>query len=179
MGEPGARRAVTALLALLALASALGWGWAVWRVRSPVPVQVAAVPSPPPPVLLGEAELARGLGAPAGGEAAPAQRLALLGVIAAGSGQGVALIAAEGEPPRPFRVGMQVLPGLVLQRLGPREAVLAESRSGPPSLRLELVDGPAPSAPPAGGLSAPEPGASATEPAAPVQPSPRGDQRGP
>ena len=177
LGESDLRHAATALLALLALASALGWGWAVWRAFDPALGLAVTAPAPaPPPVLLSAAELAQGLGAsPA---APPAPRLLLLGVIAASSGQGVALIAAEGEPPRPFRVGAQVLPGLLLQRLGPREAVLAPSRTGPPRLRLALTEGLAAPAPSPEPTPATEPGAAQSEPWA-VQPSPRGQPRGP
>lgn len=91
--------------------------------------------------------VARALGALTVAEqpmAEPAQlaRLQLVGVVAQGRGQGAALIAIDGQPPRPWRVGDVVTEGLVLQSLDRRSARLGESRSGPSNLTLEVPSQP-------------------------------------
>jgi general secretion pathway protein C len=50
-----------------------------------------------------------------------------LGVIASGTGQGSALIALDGQPPKAFRVGQDVSDGLKLVFLTPRQARLQSS----------------------------------------------------
>jgi general secretion pathway protein C len=113
------------------------------------------------------------------------QRFQLLGIVAAASGQGAALIAVDGQPARPFSVGAQVAPGFVVQRLSAREVMLGESREGPLQLSLRLpaweprsnaIPG-APGSAPAesGDPTAPLPPAESTA----VQPARRGDQRAP
>lgn len=67
-----------------------------------------------------------------------ASRFSLLGVVAARSHDGAALIAVDGKPPRPYRVGAAVDDTLVLQSVQPRRAVLSSSVGGPPVLTLEL-----------------------------------------
>ena len=63
-----------------------------------------------------------------------------MGVLAGQqSGGGAALIAVDGQPAKPFRVGAVVVDGeLVLQSLGRREARLGASRGAPTTLTLEL-----------------------------------------
>jgi general secretion pathway protein C len=97
--------------------------------RTPVPADPAAV--------------ARLLGAsPASTAAAPvaslASRFVLVGVVASPSHKGAALIAVDGKPAKPFRVGSAVDDRLVLQSVGSRRAVLAESTDGPAVVTLEL-----------------------------------------
>ena len=86
--------------------------------------------------------LARLLGAQAvsaAAEPAAASRFVLLGVLAGTqSGDGAALIAVDGKPPRHYRVGAAIEPGLVLQSLGRREARLGASVDGATTLALEL-----------------------------------------
>jgi len=99
-------------------------------------------------------------------------------VIAGASGRGVALVAVDGQPSRPFAVGAEVAPGLLLQRVAAREVVLAESMQGPAKLTLALPQwqprsAAAASAPPEQAGPLPPPDATA------VQPGSRGDQRGP
>ncbi len=53
-------------------------------------------------------------------------------------GGGAALIAVDGKPARPFRVGTLVEEGLVLQSLEGRRALLGAERGGPSTLTLEL-----------------------------------------
>ncbi|MDB5749783.1 MAG: hypothetical protein JWP65_204, partial [Ramlibacter sp.] len=84
-------------------------------------------------------------GVPAGPGAAAAvpvaslaSRFQLIGVAAgASSGGGAAVIAVDGKPGRPYRVGSLVEEGLVLQSVQGRRAVLA-AMGGPPALTLEL-----------------------------------------
>ena len=97
--------------------------------RSPAPVDPAAV--------------ARVLGSsPAVATAAPApsaaSRFALVGVVANRGHGGAALIAIDGKPPKPFRVGSALEEGLVLQSVGARQAVLAPGMDAPSSITLEL-----------------------------------------
>lgn len=88
--------------------------------------------------------LARLLGASpvlAAAEAAPsaASRFVLMGVLAGtASGGGAALIAVDGKPAKPYRVGANVEPGLVLQSLGKGAARLGASMDGATTLALEM-----------------------------------------
>ncbi|MDF1480566.1 type II secretion system protein N [Extensimonas sp. H3M7-6] len=67
-----------------------------------------------------------------------ASRFKLVGVLAGQqSGGGAALIAVDGKPPKPYRVGAQVEDGLVLLPLGQREARLGPPE-GPAAFTLEL-----------------------------------------
>ena len=130
----------TFVLWALVAASAVYWGLkchgrAARRSRT---VAVAARRAPADP-----AAVARLLGAsPAAAAAAPvaslASRFALVGVVASRSHQGAALIAVDGKPAKPFRVGAAVDDGLVLQSVESRRAVLAASTDGPPVVTLEL-----------------------------------------
>ena len=71
--------------------------------------------------------------------AAASSRFALVGVLAGrNSGGGAALIAVDGKPAKPYRVGSAIDTGLVLQSLGPRQAHLGASVAGPASLTLEM-----------------------------------------
>lgn len=143
LGQAQGRRGITLLLVLLSLASAIAWAWAAQRLAAPLSASTAPAAPPAPAVaLLGEAELARLLG-DAGTSASepvpgPGSRFVLLGVIAGASGQGAALIAVDGQPARPFRVGMAVAPGFVLQRVAAREVMLADTPDGPVKLTLPL-----------------------------------------
>lgn len=96
--------------------------------------------------------LARGLGgglsaAGAAASTAPAQssnlqasRFVLSGVVVnqAGPGAGVALIATDGKPPRPYRVGASISEGVVLHSVEPGRALLAASTQEKPLLTLDL-----------------------------------------
>jgi general secretion pathway protein C len=66
---------------------------------------------------------------------AQSSRFQLWGVVAGASGQGSALIAVDGQPPRAFRVGQDVNDGLKLVSLTPRQARL---QSFGQALLLEL-----------------------------------------
>lgn len=130
---------VAGLLWLLAGLSAGYWGL---RVSGQGPwVPLAGLPSS---LLVAEVDgVARALGALSGADAATAvpaaqPRLHLLGVIAQARGAGAALIAVDGQPPKPQMVGATVLDGLVLQAVGRRSARLGASLGGPTTLTLEL-----------------------------------------
>ena len=133
-------RLATFVLWLLAAASVAYWG-----LRLAARPQDAALPAvataPAAPDVQAIARLL-GAGAAPVAAAAPqpslASRFALIGVLAGQhSGGGAALIAVDGRPPKPYRVGAQVEHGLVLLALGPREARLGPP-GGPATLTLEL-----------------------------------------
>ena len=98
----------TLLLWALLAGSALWW-WL--RAGQPVaPPQAPVAGGAPAALTVDSAQVARALGATAAAPAAPAAapelggRLALKGVVTHG-GQGAALIALDGKPARPLRVG--------------------------------------------------------------------------
>lgn len=129
--------ATFALWALVA-ASAVYWGL---KIATPSRAPAASAPALRAPVAADPAAVARLLGAsPAA--AAPAvslsSRFTLVGVVASRSRQGAALIAVDGRPAKPFRVGAAIDEGLVLQSVDARRATLAASREGPAVLTLEL-----------------------------------------
>ncbi|AMO23442.1 hypothetical protein GCM10027034_40620 [Ramlibacter solisilvae] len=124
----------------LVAASAVYWAMKLIDGGPVVPPATAARTSAP----VDPAAVARLLGsspeAPAAA-AAPslASRFSLLGVVAGRAQQGTAaLIAVDGRPPRPYRVGAQVDEGLVLQSVEPRRVALGATPGGPPALTLEL-----------------------------------------
>ena len=135
-------RLSTLVLWALALASVVYWGLRL--SAAPTGLAVSAVaPAPPAP----DAQaLARLLGAlPSQAAMAPQavaspNRFVLVGVLAGQqSGGGAALIAVDGQPAKPFRVGAVVVDGeLVLQSLGRREARLGASQGAATTLTLEL-----------------------------------------
>ena len=133
------------------LATLLVWGVAAascvyWGLRLLPRVPAAAVAAPArAPAPVDPAAVARLLGASPvtqAGAAAPvtslASRFNLLGVVAAQSRRGAALIAVDGKPARPFWVGTSIDQGLVLKSVEGRRAVIASSWDGPAVLTLEL-----------------------------------------
>ncbi|MDD2712511.1 MAG: general secretion pathway protein C [Simplicispira sp.] len=135
----GVRLATLALWAL-AGASVVYWGLrlSVPAPGLPLPAVATAVPAPDAQAV------ARLLGAvaeqaPVATVAAVASRFVLVGVLAGqSSGGGAALIAIDGQPAKPYRVGAQVDAGLVLQAIGPRQARLGAVLRGPSTVTLEL-----------------------------------------
>jgi len=130
-------------LATLALWALAGAGTVYWGLRLSAP---AASPAPaaaaPEAVLADTQALARLLGAQAASAAeapAAASRFVLQGLLAGvTSGDGAALIAVDGKPARPYRVGASVEPGLVLQSLSRREARLGPAAEGATTLTLQM-----------------------------------------
>jgi general secretion pathway protein C len=74
-----------------------------------------------------------------------ASRFKLIGVIAQGRLRGSALIAVDGEPAKPFRVGETVTDGMLLRSVESRQVTLAPEMTGNQGVTLELP--PLPGAP--------------------------------
>lgn len=136
-------RLATFSLAALAAASAAYWvlKWLGADAGQPTAAVLFSAPAQTDPQVV-----ARLLGgAQTGGAAAPgvaldnaASRFKLTGVVAERSSGGYALIAIDGKPAKPYRVGTPVDAGLVLHSVAPRSAALAASQDAPVSLTLEL-----------------------------------------
>jgi len=135
-------RGVTFLVWAAAAASAAYWALKLGNPSVPAVVAPAATRQGGTGDPMAIARLL-GHSAPSGAgtpvAAAPtSSRFSLVGVVAGRSEQGAALIAVDGRPPRPYRVGSRVDEGLVLQSVQPRRAVLAASPDGPPVVTLEM-----------------------------------------
>lgn len=156
--------------------------WITRLAASPQPVPTFAVPVAQSGAARGDASrlLGREELRSANASAAPpaespvSSRYRLLGVVApregSGSAAAVALIAIEGKPARPLRVGARVDDDLVLLSVDRRGAGLGPS-GGEPTVKLELPERP----PPATGVPAPTlgPASPAAQPAVvpPMPPS--------
>jgi general secretion pathway protein C len=143
------RRAPAVLAVLLWLVAGLSMGYWLLQVlgRSPLtPVaasaQLAEAPDP--------AALARVLGAApqaaleaAGPVVAPplSSRFQLLGVVADRADGGAALIAIDGQPPKPYRVGATLEGGVVLQAVQRRSVRLVPPDAGQ-AFELSLPEAP-------------------------------------
>jgi general secretion pathway protein C len=118
--------------------SAVTWGLR-WSATGSAPSNaITAVQALPE---LDVSAAARSLGAaPVQAAAAPtlASRFQLQGVMAGGPNAGAALIAVDGKPAKPFRVGAVVTDGLLLQSAQGRRVTLGAAMDGPQSLVLEL-----------------------------------------
>lgn len=136
-------RAVTGAIWALAGMVLVYWVMQTTQRASDAPVPVATADTVAQPDMQA---VARALGAQAAGAvvvrsaAVPApSRLVLVGVLAGQrSGGGAALIAMDGQPPRPYRVGAVVHDGLVLQSLSPRVARLGSALDAPVAMTLEM-----------------------------------------
>lgn len=133
-----APRLVTLALSALAGACVVYWGF---KLSAPAG-RATPVASAPEQVTADPLALARLLGAQAVATTdAPslASRFVLMGLLAGTtSGEGAALIAMDGKPARPYRVGASLEPGLVLQSLSRREARLGPAVDGVTTLTLEI-----------------------------------------
>jgi general secretion pathway protein C len=134
-------RGATFALWALALASTVAWGLKLGGSGRTVPVPAASarpVPAADPAAiarLLGGGAVAAGVSAPV---ASLASRFQLMGVVAeVHSGGGAAVIAVDGKPAKPFRVGASVDEGVVLQSVRGRQAVLG-APNGPALVTLEV-----------------------------------------
>lgn len=123
----------------LAAVSAVAWGLkltapAASLAPAPVPGRAANTPDP--------AAIARLLGSSPAALAAPApsvaSRFQLVGLADQLGRRDIALIAVDGKPARPFRVGSHVDEGLVLQAVEGRRALLGPAAEGPATVTLEL-----------------------------------------
>ena len=130
--------------ATFALWGLLAGSAAYWALKlGAAPAGPAAAPDVRGVAPADPAAVARLLGAsPVAAMAAPvaslSSRFALVGVAAAASHDGAALIAVDGKPAKPFRVGSAVDDALVLKSVDGRRAVLAARLDGPAVLTLEL-----------------------------------------
>jgi len=132
-------RGVTFLVWALAAASAAYWGLR-WRGAPVSATSSAAVAQPVSIVSTDSAAMGRLLGAVTVTPVTPslASRFSLVGVAAGTQHSGAALIAIDGKPARPFRVGAKVEEGLILQSVSPRRAALGPSADGAATLTLDL-----------------------------------------
>jgi len=133
---------------LLPAASLLVWGavafsavtWGLrWTATGDAPSKAFAAAQALPEV--DASAVARSLGAMSvQAAAAPslASRFQLQGVMAGGPDAGAALIAVDGKPAKPYRVGAVVADGLVLQSAQGRRVNLGTALDGPQTLVLEL-----------------------------------------
>ncbi len=108
-----------------------------WVLRLATPADALAPPAlASAPLAVDAAAVGRLLGAvkaPGSVAAAPdaASRFVLQGVIADTDGRGAALIAVDGKPARPFRVGASIGDSYVLQSVGTRAATLGTRVDAP------------------------------------------------
>ncbi|MGJ7544310.1 type II secretion system protein N [Variovorax sp. LT1R16] len=127
------------------------WGLAAasvvfWGLRLAAPADGLAPPpvSGVPVATIDTAAVAQLFGAPSDKTAVvaatpqAASRFALLGVVADSARQGAALIAVDGKPARPYRVGSQLVDGYVLQSVGVRSAALGGSVGSATAITLQL-----------------------------------------
>ncbi len=126
--------------------------WALQFVQGPASPISAAVAAPAPGVGSVDAQaLAKGLGGglesapaanlanPAAASALQASRFVLTGVVVNKQPSlGVALIAVDGKPQRPYRVGSQLSDGVVLHSVAAGKAMLALGADAAPGLTLAL-----------------------------------------
>jgi general secretion pathway protein C len=130
--------AVTLVIWALAAASIVYWGLRLAGGRGPE--LIAPVAAPPSPMVDTQvvARLLGAVEAAAPQQATLASRFQLVGVLAGTPGGGAALIAVDGKPAQPFRVGGAIEEGLVLQSAVARRARLAATRDGPTLLTLDM-----------------------------------------
>jgi general secretion pathway protein C len=146
-------RLATFVMWLLAAASVVYWG--LKFVVGPSAPAASAVAAPAPGTGQVDAQaLARGLGggiiAPnlgannpinTGASAINSSRFQLTGVVVSRSGNSrssVALIGVDGKAPRPFRVGANLVDGVVLHSVAAGKAMLAANNQVAPEVTLEL-----------------------------------------
>ena len=138
----------TSSRALLPVASLLVWGavafsavtWGLRWSATDATLSNAILPGQALPEV-DTAAVALSLGAaPVQATAAPslASRFQLQGVLTGDASQGAALIAVDGKPAKPYRVGAVVAEGLVLQSALGRRISLGATMDGPQILVLEL-----------------------------------------
>ena len=131
-------RGLTLVVWALAAASVAYWGLRLLArpgALASVPLAMSAPFTPDPAIV---ARLLGATPAQAVPQASLASRFALSGVVAGAPGGGAALIAVDGKPARPFRVGSLVEEGLVLQSASARQATLGETRNSPVLVTLDM-----------------------------------------
>lgn len=140
------RRAAPSLAAgVLWLAAGLSAGYWVLLAWGRAPLTAVATAPLALPVA-DPAMVARALGVlpvvaePAAVPVAQSSRYQLLGVVATGARRGAALIALDGQPARPYRVGALLDSGLVLQSVDQRGVRLGPALQGPATVELSLPE---------------------------------------
>ncbi len=120
-------RLATLLIWALLTASAGYWALGAGRVGT---VQALPVVAAAPPTDSAAVARLLGFSRATDAKAAPVadKRYTLVGVLAQGR-QGAALIALDGQPAKPYRVGSEVDAGLVLRYVGARSATLGAAGS--------------------------------------------------
>jgi len=147
--QPWGLRLTTLALWVLAAASMVYWGLRLTALPHEHASRSAPAQVPEPLTVQPEA-LARLLGgSPTNATAAaplphqpssPASRLVLQGILAGTSGgSGAALIAVDGQAAKPYRIGAEIAPGLILQSLERRQAYLGTAMQGESTLVLEMA----------------------------------------
>lgn len=137
-----AARSLAFVVWAAAAAAAVAWGLRVASVAADRPDALAAAAAPSAQPAPDAAAIGRLLGAgggPAPVAAAPdaATRYRLLGVLAAAGGErGAALMSVDGKPPRHWRVGAEVEPGVRLVAV--EKAAVRLLQPGGRELRIEL-----------------------------------------
>jgi general secretion pathway protein C len=135
----------TVAAGVLWLAAGLSAGYWVLQAWGRAPVTAVPATSMAPPSV-DTNSVARALGAmPVAqlAEAAPApvaSRYALKGVVAVGTQRGAALIAVDGQPPLPYRVGAALEGGMVLQAVTGQEVRLGSTVEGPTTVTLAVPE---------------------------------------
>lgn len=120
-GLPGL---LVALVWAAAAAGVMYWGL---LLAAPKTLPVLGLSSPPVAQGQSTPAVAKALGGATAAAQAPAvisKQYKLMGVIASTTGQGSALIAVDGLPPKAFRVGQEVSEGVKLVSLKPKQARL-------------------------------------------------------
>ena len=132
-----ATRLVTFLLAAVAAGSAVYWVLKWPAAAAPVASAPAVAPSAPDTAAVARAMGGGAAAAPAASpEVAVSSRFVLAGVVASGAQHGAALIAVDGKPARPYRVGTVVADPWMLHAVQARRAVLRNSSGA--ELALDL-----------------------------------------
>ena len=176
-----ARLSAFVIWALVA-ATAVFWGLRLWARSTDAPPYTVPVGD----VAVARGDLSRLLGATPAAAAAvvatpeAASRFRLIGIMAPKSaaasaqpGQGVALIAVDGKPPKAFVVGSTLDTNMVLQSVSLRSAAIGPAQ-GTAAVTLELppLAAAAPGTLPAPGFGAPRNPATAPAPVPPAPPPP-------
>lgn len=164
------------ILNVLAVA-AFSASCAYWALQLYKPAQrpIAA----PPPAARPAPAIASATGLFGGAQvAAVASSYQLTGVVAAGR-ESVAIIVADGNPPKAVRIGREVVPGVVVQEVHPRYVMLSDSGV---AKRVDLaqvassspdIQSPVPVSQPVQAAPAPQPAQPVTPPPQPAAAAPQ------
>jgi general secretion pathway protein C len=142
-------RLATFCVWLLAAASVVFWVLKFVQ-GTPAPANTLVVAAAPSTPAIDSAALARAIGGgplavAVASQAAPvsgalnASRFVLTGIVAdKASGRGIALLAVDGKPAKPYRVGAQVVDGLLLQSAAAGQVALGSALDVPAAITLDM-----------------------------------------